>query len=454
MQTQTPPDLAGMLALAVLAACLAKRVAVRAYGGWVEPVNLFVAVALPPANRKSSVFAAMTAPLAASEAAALARHGPAAAEAEGRRRIAEAALAQAQAVAAKAPPGEHAAAAEADRLARAVATLEVPMPPRLLVDDASPERLAGLLAAHGGRIAAMAPEGDLFETIAGRYGGVPNLGVFLRGHAGDDLRVDRIGRPPECVRAPALTIALALQPEVIAGLAAKPGFRGRGLLGRFLYSLPESTVGRRAINPPPVPAAVKARYHEHVAALLDLPEATDDAGEPTPQVVELGAGARAALVAFESELEPRLAEVADLGPIADWAGKLVGAVVRISGLLHVAEHADASAPWAIAVDEATMDAAIQIGEYLIAHALAAFGLMGADPVVADARYLLAWLDHRGADEVGKRELFNGTRGRFGRVAALEPALRLLVEHGHLVELAADPRPGPGRRPSPVYRRVA
>jgi len=40
-----------------------------------------------------------------------------------------------------------------------------------------------------------------------------------------------------------------------------------------------------------------------------------------------------------------------------------------------------------------MTAAIALGRYLIVHAQAAFGLMGADPVVADARHLLAWLDH-------------------------------------------------------------
>ncbi len=37
--TQTPPDLAAMLGLAVLAAACAKRVVVRAYPGWTEPTN-------------------------------------------------------------------------------------------------------------------------------------------------------------------------------------------------------------------------------------------------------------------------------------------------------------------------------------------------------------------------------------------------------------------------------
>ena len=91
----------------------------------------------------------------------------------------------------------------------------------------------------------------MFDQMAGRYNQAagPNLGVYLKGHAGDLLKVDRRGRPPEYVERPCLTIGLTVQPEVLQGLAGRPGFRGRGLLARFLYSLPPEP-GR----PPPGPA--------------------------------------------------------------------------------------------------------------------------------------------------------------------------------------------------------
>jgi hypothetical protein len=44
----------------------------------------------------------------------------------------------------------------------------VPPLPRWLVDDATPEVLAGLLAVYG-RIALLSPEGDVFDQMAGRY---------------------------------------------------------------------------------------------------------------------------------------------------------------------------------------------------------------------------------------------------------------------------------------------
>jgi hypothetical protein len=114
----------------------------------------------------------------------------------------------------------------------------------------------------------MSAEGGVFDLIAGRYSnGAPNLDVYLKAHAGDSLRVDRVGRDSESVDAPALTIGLTIQPEVLRGLAEKPGFRGRGLLARFLFSLPRSGIGYRKISTSPVrPWEIKTYYR----IILDL----------------------------------------------------------------------------------------------------------------------------------------------------------------------------------------
>ena len=54
--TQTPPDLAAMLSLAVCSFALSHRVIVSPYAGFEEPVNLYVTVVLGPGNRKSAVY--------------------------------------------------------------------------------------------------------------------------------------------------------------------------------------------------------------------------------------------------------------------------------------------------------------------------------------------------------------------------------------------------------------
>jgi hypothetical protein len=354
-------------------------------------------------------------------------------------------------------PDRDALVQQASELAQELAEAEIPRGVRLLVDDTTPERLEILLAENECRMGVLSAEGGVFDIMAGRYAGKGRSGnfeVFLKGHAGDDLRVDRVGRPPVFIRRPALTLGLAVQPEAIRSLGAIPGSRGRGLLGRFLYAMPPSIVGRRAVNPPPVPEAVRQAYRQNMAAMLELSAGTDQQGEPAEHVLTLAEPAYTRWLEFAAWVEPRLADFAAFAEIADWAGKLPGAVARLAGLLHLANRAGEPAPWGIPIPVDTMERAILIGRYLIPHARAAFDLMGLDPLVADARYVLAWVRRRAAGAVGfaftKRDAFEGTKGRFKQVADLELALGLLEKHHSIRMLPAEPRPGRGRPPSPTY----
>jgi replicative DNA helicase len=326
----------------------------------------------------------------------------------------------------------------------------VPPVPRWLVDDATPEALAGLLATYG-RIALLSPEGDVFDQMAGRYNQTagPNLGVYLKGHAGDLLKVDRRGRPPEYVERPCLTIGLAVQPEVLQGLASRPGFRGRGLLARFLYSLPTSLVGHRQAGAPPVPPEAGDRYAlelQALAASLAAP-ASDD-----PTVLTLDPQAGELLLAFEPDLEPRLAaNSGDLAHLAGWAAKLAGATCRLAALLHLASHLRIG--WAHPIRPDTLAAAIRLADYLIEHARAVFDLMGADSRVDDARWLLDWIGRTNQVQFSRRDAHQAARGRFRKATDLEPALTLLEEHGWLRRV--DPEPsrdshGRGRPASPRF----
>src|SRR4029453_11944291 len=291
---QTPPNLAGMLALAVLATVAAGTVEAEPRPGWREPLCLFVAVGMDAGARKSAVFTAMTHPVADFERQQAAAALPGITETAVLRRIADQAAATAEAAAGKAPASQQEEArAEAIVRAAEASSLVVPPVPRWRVDDATPEALAGLLATYG-RIALLSPEGDVFDQMAGRYNqGGPNLGVYLKGHAGDLLKVDRRGRPPEYAERPCLTIGLAVQPEVLRGLAGRPGFGGRGLLARFLYSLPQSLVGRRQPGAPPVPPAVADRYAlelQALAASLTPLAGPADNGTPATLVLDQAAG--------------------------------------------------------------------------------------------------------------------------------------------------------------------
>jgi replicative DNA helicase len=451
--TQTPMDLAGMLTLSVLATCCAKKVVVCMREGYTEPVNMFTVTSLASGNRKTAVFAAVTRPLEDYERAEAQRTSKLIAGQQAERAIQESILKglKERAAAAKEKNERERLTREAAELAAELETEITASPTRYITDDCTPERLSTLLHEQGGRIAVMSAEGDIFDIMAGRYStkGMGNFGVFLKGHAGDALRTDRVGRS-ESVKAPAITIGLAVQPDVIRGLAEKPGFRGRGLLGRFLYALPESLLGRRDPDAPPVPGDIRAAYHDNVTALLALPFGTDENGAPGPHLLHFSPEAQASIRDFEVWLEPQLAEFGELGGMTDWAGKLVGAVGRIAGILHMALYADTSTPWTIPILRGTVENAIRIGKYLIPNAKAAFAEMGTDEVVERAKAILRWIEHQNARHFTKRDVHQALKGSFKLVEELEAPLELLVSHGYVRRPPEPMSAGPGRKPSPTF----
>ncbi|MEU5545015.1 YfjI family protein [Streptomyces sioyaensis] len=445
-ETQTPVDLAGSIALSVLATAAGGRSVVQVRGSWREPTNLYVVVALPPANRKSAVFALLSDPLFDAEERLREASGPAIVEAQMTARLAKEAADNAASKAAKAAPDERDALVEsALALAQTAESVKVPVEPQLLADDATAETVTSRLAEQGDRISVMSAEGEIFDIMAGRYtsGGV-NLGVFLKGHAGDRLRVDRQTRK-EYIENPAVTMGICVQPQVLEAIGRNEAARGRGLLGRFLYSLPESLVGYRKSEPDPIPDEIKATYHRNIIGLtLALADWTD------PAVLQLAPDAHTALVQFQDRVEPKLRQrEGSLGHISDWAGKVVGATARIAGLLHLAEHLENG--HTVPVSQETMRGAIELGEYFTSHGLAAFDAMGADQTADRATSLLETLRAHGWGEFSKRDLMlKVSRSEFPTADALDPALGLLEDHGYVRALPVQRSGGRGRPPSPRY----
>lgn len=443
-QTQTPPDLAGCLALAVLAVAGGGRVWVRTRA-WKEPVNIFTVIALGPANRKSEVFAQMTAPIRAAERELREQIKPVIREKARLRKIAEADLERAEKGAMNAATKEARAQflADADQAARELEEHQVPPLPKLFSDDATPEALTSLLAEQGGRMAVLSPEGEIFAIAAGRYAKSPNFAVLKQGHAGEHMRSDRTSRDAGEIESAHVTLGVCTQPDVLTGLADTPEFRGQGLLGRILYSVPTSLLGWRDPNPELVPSHIEQLYAATLTQLiLDLYQLDEPV---TLRFTEQGSDAVQTLL---REVEPRFRPGNDLAHMPDWGGKLVGAIVRIAGLLHLAQH---PRDWNRPITHHTVEAARQIGDYFTAHAKAAYDLIGADPQITDAREILNWITRTGTQRFTARDVVQALRPRFKKHADTEPGLRLLESHGWIRRLPSPPRTGgPGRTPATVF----
>lgn len=388
--SQVPHDLPGMIGLAALSAAVQGKINVVAnHATWIEPVCLYAAVAMAPGERKSSVFSHMTRPLTEWElqvqelerplvAASMQEHG----ELEQRVASTQQQVAKANTELAKLRRGEMAnpdtvRAAEADLSDLRDQAIEAQLlldshvarrAFRILYDDVTPEAAVTQLVEQRERIALMSPEGGIFDILGGRYSDKPSLDIFLKGHSGDFVRVDRKSSASATLHRPIVTLGLAIQPAVLTAIGQDRDMHGRGLLARFCYSMPETLFGRRIIDPPPVPVEVRSAYHNNLQAIAQACYAAES-------VVDLPLSDRAdeLFMGFQQALEPRLEpDRGDLSPVAEWASKLAGCVARVAALLAAARCA--GIPTEIEYDD--MLGALDFSEYFISHAWKAYQAMG------------------------------------------------------------------------------
>ena len=436
--TQTPVDLSACLALASASLAVARTFHVQVRDGWVEPTNLWIVVAMPPGERKSAVYADATAPIYAYVAHESDRMAPQIATNAFERRVLEGQIKEAEGAAIKGKMvGGVDARAAARRLRDDLERSPELKAPVLLTDDCTSEALAKLLSEQGERMGIFSAEGGPFELMSGRYTEKgTNFEMFLKAHPGDPHLVHRITRDPISLRHPLLTMALTVQPAVIRGLATKEGFRGRGLLARFFYALPQTALGKRLADPEPIDPGVRGAYQASLATLL--------VRAIEQQQLRLSDEADRLRSEFQTRLEPRLGIDGDLHVIGDWSNKLLGGICRVAGVLHVGDHALDLDRLPQAIPAPTLERAIAIGHYFLQHALAAFDVMGLDDVTELAKRIYTWARRLDLRSFSTRE---ARRASHCSAAEASAALAILIERGIV---RPRQRSSTGGRPSEVY----
>jgi replicative DNA helicase len=459
-ELQTPVDLVAMLTLATLAAAVRGRAYVTVRERWEEPLNLYVVVLAGAGETKSPALGVITKPLRDMEK----RLADDAAREVARRRqqirLQEGRLKKAEQAAISAT-GEDRQVAE-DQAAREREVLEQLPPavaPRLLAGDTTAEGLVRLLAEQGGVMASLTAEGGLFDTLAGgRYSnGMANLDAVLQAHDGrEPILVDRKVGDPIRVERPCLTLGLAVQPHVLEKAGESEAAVGRGFLARFLFSYPESQVGRRDVDRGPSGRGFEDIEYAIEGVDQQLRQGFEDFEDvPLKSELRLTTTTLRYFTAFRADLEPRRGPSGDLASITAWASKLDGQVARLSAVLQLLYNTKASSksskPGPLSVDMDAMTAACVLGDYLIEHSIAAHRLMSGRHFSAThpAQQLLSWVRDKGLAEFSLREAHQSLRGRadFTEVEAVEAAAEALCRHDYLRLLAPEKRPG---RPSVRY----
>lgn len=459
--TQTPVGLPLTVGLAAASATVAGKADLQVRRGWREPVNLYLAAVLDPANRKSPVEKAMVAPLREYEREEAREVGPEQRAALDRKEALEKRLSRAQKALSKADGAEEEGQALSDLedARRRIEELEVPTPPRLLTDDVTPEALGRIMDENAGRGAIISSEGDVLRIFAGRYSstGDPTLDIIKKAWSGDSVRVDRVGRDGAHLPRPLLTVGLTVQPTLLRTLGNREVLDGEGVLARFLWMAPPSLIGDR-LTGADVPAPdeeARAKYECLLRALLDLEPADvdEETGEWRPHVLELSSEARDLLYGWEDEVEELLADGGELAPIRSWGGKLVGTTVRLAGVLHLVERTGQEGrPFAAPVSRGAMEAAVRLARSFVPHARHVLaGEVGMDEEIKLARYVLRRIREADDDELTVRDLWQLTRGKaeIEEVADLRGVLARLEAH-RLVRVVERESTG-GRPPSPWVR---
>jgi len=405
--------------------------------GYVETLNLYLFAPLLSGERKTSMVGTATAPLYEWETEQAELKSSERQAALSRRKTQEKIIEGMRNRAAKTRDNEERIALINSITEQEAALEDVPSLPRLLADDATPESLPRILKAQSEILGIISSEGGIFDIFGGRYSrdGIPNLDLLLKAHNGEPYRVDRIGRDPIVLSNPRLVVCICPQPDVLLSMADKPGFRGRGLLARFLYFFSESQVGKRDISPAPIPESVAREYSTRIKALLDM-RGANLALTISPAAMDLW-------LEFAKTVEEQMRPGGEFEHFRDWAGKLPGQAARLAGVIHCIE---ASLPSVLVISEDTMRRALSLAALLADHAKVAFSTMRGDPATEAARAVLDWIQRKRKEKFSLRECFRDLDGRYKSTSEIKPGLSVLIERGYIKDIGMEQTGGRPRGP--------
>jgi len=428
---QTPEGLAVMFGLSIVAASVQKKFVVAPYGDdeYTEQLSLWTVTVLKSGERKSAVLNPMRNPLVVWEKEQAELLQTQIHDTETAINIAQMRIDKLQKNA-----GNEADAVARQGIVDQISDIRASMPvqvkaPVLWTADVTPEALQDLLAEHDEKMALLSDEGNIFEIMAGLYSdGKLNIDIFLQAYSGCPTKIMRKTRKVNLDK-PALTFGLAVQPVVIESLdkSSKKGFKGKGALGRFLFCLPESMLGKRSVGDRTiVPADIKARYESGIRRLLTVPMLFNAAGKETPRMLVLDRDALGVWMQFDASVERMLGPGGELESMDDWGGKLPGSALRIAGILHLVEHG----PDNLTIGIDTLNISISLCNLLISHAKAAYGMIGADEEISDAKKIFLWMQKNGFDVFTKTDCSRA----FKTMTGIDNALKALEERNVLKQL--------------------
>ncbi|MBT7087555.1 DUF3987 domain-containing protein [bacterium] len=232
---------------------------------------------------------------------------------------------------------------------------------------------------------------------------------------------------------PLLTIVLTVQPPVIQRMGEKRAYIGNGFLERFLYLLPKSKLGYRTHDTPPIPKEIIEEYQQTIKNLLNTTFAKQKQ-QKEKIILNLSPKALADWKDFQRENERQLRPDGAFYSLQGWAGKICGFALRIAAILHVVKTIKTNNGNIenTVISAESMANALEIIALLTQHAIAAYGLIGADQSLQDAKELFGWIITQNSSSFTQAEITYAMRNRkLGKKERLVSALGVLIDRNIL-----------------------
>lgn len=294
------------------------------------------------------------------------------------------------------------------------------------MDDATPQSLVSLMNKNRGKISILTAEGDFFERFKNKNIDQVKYDVYLKPYSGDLLRTDRISRDTEIIENPNMTICVTAQPSVIKNLPST--VHDRGLMARFSYFIPYDNLGYRDSRTLEIPKHVIDSYEKIIYKLLSW--TTEDTIS-----LKLSKDATDLLHDTMDEIEVEFREDGAFHDnLKGWAGKLIGQLLRIAGLLHVSNQAqscDQITDVNNTINKDTLASAILLKNYLVAHAEKAFGLMQQSQPYENAEYVLYKIRNLNSPIIPKQTIHQNTKSKLKGKENLHQAFDILEYHSYI-----------------------
>jgi hypothetical protein len=415
-----PPNLIALPLLTFAAGCIGNRYTIRIKPGWEQRAILWTGVVAHPGSAKTPAQDLAQHPLDVLQHEAHEVHRLALKEYEQ-------ALAEWTAIKDKAERGEKP---------------ERPEEEHFYTTDSTPEAVARMLGHPGSVTPGFVVVRDelvgwvrAFDAYKAGRGGERQ--TWLSMWAGKAFKSDRAGRDSYFVPSPAVSVAGGIQPDALPSLQEEAGQRD-GFIERFLWSYPDTRPMRWSER-----SVAETTKDAVTAVFRKLRYAGTDG------VVLLSTSARALFATWVEENADAQEHIGGL--MRGVYAKLPNQAARLALLLHVLAHPDD--PVSTTVSAETMAAALELAEYVRAHAgrvMAHFGDTAAVDGPLGVRVLRSL--RRAGGWVTRGQLHAELGGHIA-AAALTATLKGLERAG-LAECRPIPSGTAGGRPGEEWRAGA